>query len=113
MPFFVINNQGHVVAVADTLPTQDQLQAIADRISSTVHVVDGRDTGLSAEPSPAQPAAPKSMHLSGLGQSGTTAMLRVEDLNLDPQEEIIGLLASLPERDRRLLARELRHRLVP
>ena len=113
MPFFIMNNRGHVVALADTLPVQDHLQRMADRLGSTLHVVEGRDTGLAADPAPPPPAAPKTMHLSGLDRSANTGMLRMEDLNLDPQEEIISLLASLPERDRRLLARELRHRLVP
>ena len=115
MPFFIMNNRGHVVALADALPTQDHLQRMADRIGSTLHVVEGRDTGLAADPTPPAPSAPapKTMHLSGLDRSANTGMLRQEDLNLDPQEEIISLLASLPERDRRLLARELRHRLIP
>ena len=67
----------------------------------------------SAEPAPAPGTGPKTRHLSGLDATMSTGLLRLDDLNLDPQEEIISLLASLPERDRRLLARELRHRLVP
>jgi hypothetical protein len=113
MPFFIINSQKQIVALADTCPTQDQLQRMADKMATILYVVDGRDTGMSAQPAQAAEPPPKTMHLSGLDASVATGILRLEDLNLDPQEEIISLLASLPERDRRLLARELRHRLVP